>query len=79
MGGVVRAVGSILGFGGGGGQQTVVQPAPAPTPAAAPAPQTDSASMTHESTNAVKKKRRGKQQLMVQPQSNTISSTGLNL
>jgi hypothetical protein len=35
--------------------------------------------MESESSDAVKKKRRGKQQLMIQPRSTDTTSTGLNL
>ena len=85
MGGVARAIGSGFSgvsriFGGGGHEHYQSAPVSAPpTPAAAPAPQTNSASMESESSDAVKKNRRGKQQLMIQPRSTDTTSTGLNL
>lgn len=70
MGGVTKVFKSI--FSGGSA------PSSAPTPAAAPAPQTTGASMESESSDAAKKKRRGKQLLMVQP-TGQVTNTGLNL
>ncbi len=84
MGGVARAIGSVFSgvsriFGGGHEHYQSAPVSAPPTPAAAPAPQTNSASMESESSDAVKKKRRGKQQLMIQPRSIDTTSTGLNL
>lgn len=80
MGGIVRAIGSL--FGGGGGTRVVYQPSVQQAPAQPAAPAADSAQKALTEESQVKKKRRGKAGLLVNPLSkdtDTGSGTGLNL
>ncbi len=78
MGGIAKVFSSIFG-GGDDSPKTVVQQAP--TPAAPAAPATDSAQKETPEDTSVKKKRRGKSGLLVNPLSknNSGGGTGLNI
>lgn len=86
MGGVARVISGLFGGGGGGGgsTQVVYKPAPqAPTPAQPAAPAAEVAAQDAVEDTSLKKRRRGKSGLLVNPLNNNNapagSGTGLNL
>ena len=79
MGGVFRAIGNL--FGGGGSRVVYQQSAPQPSAQSA-APALDSAQKAVTEDTQVKKTRRGKASLLVNPadkKTTSSASTGLNI